>query len=294
MLLYWILLPIVWVLAHILWRFEVIGRDHLKSVQDGRPYVIAANHIANLDPVFILIEVFSWRRLYIPAKEELFKNPLAGWFLHCMGAVSIDRGKGDTVTLERLTEECKNGTGVLIFPEGTRTKTGKLGILKSGAFVIAGAAGADMVPCRIIYGSKDGKMHLFCKIRIVFGEPIPAAELQVTDTTHKIAALRRMKNRLRDDLEQLLAENAFPALPAAEEKPAIEQPAAPEAPAAEEPAAVQPVPEQPVLEQPVLEQPVKEQPVPEQPVPEQPVLEQPVLEQPAAPEQQEGKTPDCQ
>ena len=88
-------------------------------------------------------------------------------------------------------------------------------------------------------------MHMFCKIRIVFGEPIPAAELQVTDTTHKIAALRRMKNRLRDDLEQLLAENAFPALPAAEEKPAIEQPAAPEAPAAEEPAAVQPVMAQP-------------------------------------------------
>ena len=259
MLLYWILLPIVWVLAHILWRFEVIGRDHLKSVQDGRPYVIAANHIANLDPVFILIEVFSWRRLYIPAKEELFKNPLAGWFLHCMGAVSIDRGKGDTVTLERLTESCKNGTGVLIFPEGTRTKTGKLGVLKSGAFVIAGAAGADMVPCRIIYGSKDGKMHLFCKICIVFGEPIPAAELQVTDASHKIAALRRMKNRLRDDLEQLLAENAFPALPAAEEKPAIELP--------QQPAAVQPVAEEPAAEQ--------------------PAIEQPVVEQPAAPEQQE-------
>ena len=268
MLLYWILLPIVWVLAHILWRFEVIGREHLKSVQDGRPYVIAANHIANLDPVFILIEVFSWRRLHIPAKEELFKNPLAGWFLRCMGAVSIDRGKGDTVTLERLTEECKNGTGVLIFPEGTRTKTGKLGVLKSGAFVIAGAAGADMVPCRIIYGSKDGKMHLFCKIRIVFGEPIPAAELQVTDTTHKIAALRRMKNRLRDDLEQLLAENAFPALPAAEEKPAIEPPAAAQ-PAAEE---------KPAIEQPAA---------PEQPAAGQPVPEQPVPEQPAAPEQQE-------
>lgn len=278
MLLYWILLPIVWVLAHILWRFEVIGRENLKSVQDGRPYVIAANHIANLDPVFILIEVFSWRRLYIPAKEELFKNPLAGWFLRCMGAVSIDRGKGDTVTLERLTEQCKNGTGVLIFPEGTRTKTGKLGVLKSGAFVIAGAAGADMVPCRIIYGSKDGRMHMFCKIRIVFGEPIPAAELQVTDTTHKIAALRRMKNRLRDDLEQLLAENAFPALPAAEEKPAPEQPK-PEPPAAEPP----------VIEQPQSAPPAEE-PAAVQPVPVQPVMEQPVMAQPAAPEQQETTT----
>ena len=89
-------------------------------------------------------------------------------------------------------------------------------------------------------------MHLFCKIRIVFGEPIPAAELQVTDTTHKIAALRRMKNRLRDDLENLLAENAFPALPAAEEKPAIEPPAAAQPAAEEKPAIEQPAaPEEP-------------------------------------------------
>ena len=51
MLLYWILLPIVWVLAHILFRFEVIGRENLKAVRDGRAYVIAPNHIANLDPV---------------------------------------------------------------------------------------------------------------------------------------------------------------------------------------------------------------------------------------------------
>ena len=75
-----------------------------------------------------------------------------------------------------------------------------------------------------------------------------------------------MKNRLRDDLEQLLAENAFPALPAAEEKPAIEPP---------------------VMEQPVLEQPAEE-PAAVQPVMAQPVMEQPVPEQPAAPEQQEA------
>ena len=167
MLLYWILLPIVWVLAHILFRFEVIGRENLKAVRDGRAYVIAPNHIANLDPVLIAITIFDWKRLRILAKEELFKNPLAGWFLRCMGAVSIERGKGDTTTVEKLTNECKNGTGIMIFPEGTRTKTGKLGVIKSGAFVIAAAAGADMLPVRIIYGTKDGRLHLFCKLRIV-------------------------------------------------------------------------------------------------------------------------------
>ena len=105
MLLYWILLPIIWVLAHILFRFEVIGRENLKAVRDGRAYVIAPNHIANLDPVLIAITIFDWKRLRILAKEELFKNPLAGWFLRCMGAVSIERGKGDTTTVEKLTNE---------------------------------------------------------------------------------------------------------------------------------------------------------------------------------------------
>ena len=52
-------------------------------------------------------------------------------------------------------------------------------------------------------------MHLFCKIRIVFGTPIPAEELQIKDQSHKMAELRRMKNRLRDELEQLLADNAY-------------------------------------------------------------------------------------
>lgn len=59
MLLYWILLPIVWVLAHIIWRFEVIGRENLRTVRDGRAYVIAPNHIANLDPVLSLLRCLT-------------------------------------------------------------------------------------------------------------------------------------------------------------------------------------------------------------------------------------------
>ena len=222
MLLYWILLPIVWPLLHILWRIEVVGKENIPR---GRAHVIASNHLSDLDPVYILEAVFSWKRYTILAKQELFKNPLAGWFLRCMGAVSIERGKGDTTTVEKLTNECKNGTGIMIFPEGTRTKTGKLGVIKSGAFVIAAAAGADMLPVRIIYGTKDGRLHLFCKLRIVFGEPIPAADLQIRDQSHKMAELRRMKNLLRDELEQLLADNAFAVrLP----ETAAEEPAAPD------------------------------------------------------------------
>ena len=202
MLLYWIILPIVWVLARLVWRIEVIGLENYKAVRDGRAFVIASNHIANLDPVFIAIAVMDWRRMCVLAKEELFKNPFIGWFLRCMGAV------------EKVTNACRKGVGVLIFPEGTRTKNGKLGILKSGAFVIAASAGADMLPCRIIYNTKDGKLHLFCRIRVVFGPAIPAAELQITDAGHKVTALRHMKSRLKEALELLLEQNAFDVQPA--------------------------------------------------------------------------------
>lgn len=160
MLLYWILLPIVWVLAHILWRFEVIGRENLKTVRDGRAYVIAPNHIANLDPVFIAITVFDWKRLRILAKEELFKNPLAGWFLRCMGAVAIERGRGDTTTVEQLTNECKNGTGIMIFPEGTHQDR-QARHDQERRFCHCRRSPARTAAVRIIYGSKDGRMHPF-------------------------------------------------------------------------------------------------------------------------------------
>ena len=158
MLLYWILLPIVWPLLHILWRIEVVGKENIPR---GRAHVIASNHLSDLDPVYILEAVFSWKRYTILAKQELFKNPLIGWFLSCMGAVPIDRGKGDMDTVNKVTDECKNGTPILIFPEGTRSKTGELLTLKSGAFLIAGNADADMVPCRIIYDTPDKRMHMF-------------------------------------------------------------------------------------------------------------------------------------
>lgn len=206
MLLYWILLPIVWPLLHILWRIEVVGKENIPR---GHAHVIASNHLSDLDPVYILEAVFSWKRYTILAKQELFKNPLIGWFLSCMGAMPIDRGKGDMGTVNKVTDECKNGTPILIFPEGTRSKTGELLTLKSGAFLIAGNADADMVPCRIIYDTPDKRMHMFCRIRICFGTPILAEEMKVEDPRRSVPKLRALRTRLKTELERLYEENHF-------------------------------------------------------------------------------------
>ena len=51
----------------------------------GRPIVVAPNHLSELDPVFILVVIFRFRRFRILAKQELFRNPFVAWFLRCMG-----------------------------------------------------------------------------------------------------------------------------------------------------------------------------------------------------------------
>lgn len=216
MVLYWIILPIVWVLIHILWRIEVVGLD---KVPRDRAIVLAPNHISDFDPVFVLGMILDFSRYRILAKKELFKNPFIGWFLGCLGAVPIDRGKGDTETIDRVIAECKQGTKVLVFPEGTRSKDGRLGKLKSGAFVIAAKAGADILPCRIIYDTPDARMHLFCRIRICFGEMIPAGEAKPDDPRHEVRQLRALRTQVTAQLEELYAQHHFDRDPLAQPAP---------------------------------------------------------------------------
>ena len=202
MLLYWILLPIVWVLAHIIWRFEVIGRENLKTVRDGRAYVIAPNHIANLDPVFIAITVFDWKRLRILAKEELFKNPLAGWFLRCMGAVSIERGKGDTGAVEHAQALVESGTILGIFPQGTCRRTRELGLPKSGAALIACRTQATVIPACLV--TKHFHVRPFRRTTVVFGKPLTPQELQLENTAHP--QLRPASRMLMGSIDALIGE----------------------------------------------------------------------------------------
>ena len=103
-----------------------------------------------------------------------------------------------------LCARCVRAAGALVFPEGTRTKEGNLGKLKSGAFVIAAEAGVDMIPCRIIY--KGGKMRVFGRCTVVFGKPIPAEKLKLGEP-RSAARLRECKALLAEELEKLLEEN---------------------------------------------------------------------------------------
>ena len=202
MVLYYILLPLAWLVFHIGFRVRTEGRENLKKVQT-RGYILAPNHISAIDPVFVIITRFWGRRMIVFAKKELFEiNAFLSWFFRCAGAMCVRGTKDEVAVIDETVARCKNGESLLIFPEGTREKDGTFLQPKSGLFVIAAAAAVDVVPVRIHYETPDGKMKLFCKVRVVYGEPMPAARFAM-ESRRDMKKLRANKQALLDAWEKL-------------------------------------------------------------------------------------------
>lgn len=202
MVLYYILLPLAWLVFHIGFRVECVGRENLKKVQTGG-CILAPNHVSAIDPVFVVITRFWGKRMVVFAKKELFEiNALLTWFFRCMGALCVRGTRDELETIDKTVEVCKNGGTLLIFPEGTREKEGKLLPPKSGLFVIAAHAAVDVVPVRILYDTPDGKMRLFCKVKVIYGEPMPAAQFAM-ESRRDLKTLRANKQALLDAWEKL-------------------------------------------------------------------------------------------
>lgn len=202
MVLYYILLPLAWIVFHIGFRVECIGWENLKKVRTSG-CIIAPNHVSAIDPVFVVITRFWGRRMVVFAKKELFEiNVLLTWFFRWMGALCVRGTREELDVIDQTVEACRNGGTLLIFPEGTREKEGKLLQPKSGLFVIAAQAAVDVVPVRILYDTPDGRMKLFCKVKVVYGEPMPAAQFAM-ESRRDLKTLRANKQALLDAWEDL-------------------------------------------------------------------------------------------
>ena len=202
MVLYYILLPLAWIVFHIGFRVECIGRENLKKVRTNG-CIIAPNHVSAIDPVFVVITRFWGRRMVVFAKKELFEiNVLLTWFFRWMGALCVRGTREELDVIDQTVEACRNGGTLLIFPEGTREKEGKLLQPKSGLFIIAAQAAVDVVPVRILYDTPDGRMKLFCKVKVVYGEPMPAAQFAM-ESRRDLKTLRANKQALLDAWEEL-------------------------------------------------------------------------------------------
>lgn len=202
---YVVLLSLVAVIFRIIFSFSYEGKEYIQAYKsNNRPFVVCANHIGMLDPIFVVMAYGVGKKMTIMGKAELFKNPVLAWLFRSVGVFPVERGTGDKTAINNAISDVKNGHGMLIFPEGTRSKTEELLKLKSGAFMVAAQTGADIIPCRVIYPTKDRQMHFFGRVVVKFGEPLTIEKTQLT--TGSTAQIRQTKEMLKESLTELLEE----------------------------------------------------------------------------------------
>jgi 1-acyl-sn-glycerol-3-phosphate acyltransferase len=124
-------------------RFQYSGRRH---VPKSGPIILLSNHQSNLDPV--LVGVACPRQLRYLAKKSLFFWPFS-WWIRALGAVPLDLQGSALSGLKTMLRLLKQGDGVMVFPEGTRTPDGRIQPLMAGFCPLARRSGATIVPVAI-------------------------------------------------------------------------------------------------------------------------------------------------
>ncbi len=163
----------------IIFRVEVINRE--KIPQKG-PALLCANHNTFLDMFLLGYKLDRW--IYWMAKEELFKNPIAGFLFKKLGAFSVKRGAADVGSIKNAYRLLEEGKIVGIFPQGTRRHAGGAGRVKSGAAMIAANAGVPIIPATV-----KGTYKLFSKMTVNFGDPFMISKHEDKLTKEELAEI---------------------------------------------------------------------------------------------------------
>jgi len=168
-----------------------------ENIQRDRAAVYAVNHASNVEPP-ILYETLSelFPRLRILYKAELRKLPILVRAFDLAGFVPLERGNREQSlpAIERAAEALREGHSFLIFPEGTRSRTGELLPFKKGGFIMAVKGQAPIVPVAIV-GARDAmkKGSLIIRpvrVTVSFGAPVPTTGLTLEDREPLISTVR--------------------------------------------------------------------------------------------------------
>jgi 1-acyl-sn-glycerol-3-phosphate acyltransferase len=176
---------ISWPFIKFLYRLRAEGVENLPRDQG---FVLAANHVSNLDPWPLGIPLFPTRYLRFMAKAELFWWPL-GPLIRAGGAFKVRRGESDLAAIARAVELVHEGHIVVMFPHGTRQRKGLAKKYQprshSGAARIAIEAGAPLVPAAIAGADRLSRLG---QLRVRYGKPIDVDGLEARTATDKLMA----------------------------------------------------------------------------------------------------------
>ncbi len=184
-------------------RYIVLGLYHLfynisyegtENVPKDGGNIFASNHRSYQDPVFIALHT----RVPISymAKEELFKqNVFFTALIKAFGAFPVVRGSGDTTVIDTSVEKLEKGRNLVIFPEGTRSKDGKVGKGKTGVALVAAVAQTKVIPVGINF---EGRLKFRKRVVVRYGKPIEPVKMGITGTSPR--DLKKIKNEIMENI----------------------------------------------------------------------------------------------
>src|SRR5438552_14431317 len=194
---YSVIAVLSWPVLYGLFRLRVCGRENLPA-EGG--YVLAANHISNLDPWPLGLPLWPRRFLRFMAKSELYWWPL-GWVITAGGGFPVRRGESDLEAINNAIDLAREGNVVAMFPHGTRQRKGLVKRYQpkahTGAARIALEAGVPLVPAAIAGTDRLSKLG---PLRVRYGKPIPLDDLKDEDPS---LTAREATDRLMAEIDRL-------------------------------------------------------------------------------------------
>jgi 1-acyl-sn-glycerol-3-phosphate acyltransferase len=189
-------------LLNILFSWKVEGRENIPLTG---PLILVANHVHLLDPFFLLFRFPRW--INFMAKEELFRSPFLRFWLRWAGSISIHR-EGKVREKQKILKSARNALemGLILgmFPEGGRSRDGKLRKGKPGSAVIASKTNVPLLPVGIIGTDKiSGISWLWKRPRIVvnIGKPF---KLPPTSSRMSKSQMQLLTTQLMREIAALL------------------------------------------------------------------------------------------
>jgi 1-acyl-sn-glycerol-3-phosphate acyltransferase len=156
------LYTVIWPFFNLFRPVCAIGREH---IPDG-PAVICPNHTTIGDPFYVVFAFGQKYPMRAMAKIQIMRVPFVGWILGKAGVFGVDRGHADMKAVKTALKFLKDGSKLLMFPEGTRVHSGEDVTAKTGAAMFATRTGVPLLPVYV-----QAKKKLFRRNVVAIGEP---------------------------------------------------------------------------------------------------------------------------
>ena len=194
-----------WICFRALYRFYFRWRVYNPERVPLRGSVIlAGNHASFLDPPLIGSGVK--RDINYLARESLFRFPVLGWILHRWQVVPVDREGGGAKGLKAILDRLLGGGAIILFPEGTRTRDGKLQAARSGIGLTVIKSEAPVVPVRVFGTFEAFGRHMKIprphRVAVKYGRPMPFEQLRAEA---KLCSKQRLKEIYQEVADAIMA-----------------------------------------------------------------------------------------